>query len=102
MISMHFKTGGSVMGVLLALVMFSALIMTFQHWQQAQHRQSAVIFQRQQALLIAHNQTVRLRLNLGCEHTLRLNGVTFNIRCQASGVQVHYPLGRVALDMSSQ
>ncbi|MBE2898316.1 DUF5374 domain-containing protein [Pasteurellaceae bacterium 20609_3] len=97
MISARFKAGGSLIGVLLALVMFTTLVISLSHWQQGQNRQSAVIFQRQQALLIAHNQTVRLRLKLGCEHNLRLNGVAFEVRCQGATVTVAYPLGEVTL-----
>ncbi|MBE2893843.1 DUF5374 domain-containing protein [Spirabiliibacterium falconis] len=97
MILVRYKHGSSIFSVLLAIVLFSGIILSISRWQQAQNRQSAVIFQRQQALLIAHNQGVRTQLGLGCLGKQQRNGITFQIRCTQGKIEVVYPLGQVAL-----
>lgn len=87
----------SLVSLLVAMMLFALLAMSFLAWQQSQLEQGIANYQQQQALQLAENQLALRMAKLGCESQAVINGVKFTIQCQTEQIKVSYPLGQVEI-----
>lgn len=93
----RYMKGESLVGLLVAITLFSLLLLIYQQWQQQQNQNMARIFQQQQALQIAENQLALQLANQPCESQAVQNQQTFTIQCNGGSIQVAFPLGKVEI-----
>lgn len=86
----------SLVSVLLAMSIFSVLLLAYSKWQSYQNRSTHFIYQQQQALQIAENQIALRMAGLNCESHIQQNGITFAIQC-GQGIIVKFPLGKIEI-----
>lgn len=86
--------GMSLAGVLVALTVFSGILLSFQQWTSYQSRSAVEIYQRFQAIQIAENQQQRQLFGLPCQAFLVQNQIPFQVNCQDKIVR--YPMGEIA------
>ncbi|NBI12394.1 hypothetical protein GVX81_01875 [[Haemophilus] felis] len=96
MISMGYNKGSSLITFLLALTLFSAILLVFQKWSEQQTKQAQITYQRYQAIQIAENQKQRQMFGLGCQSKIEMNGLQFRVHCQNNQISVTYPMGEIA------
>lgn len=82
------KKGMSVLGLLVAISLFGLIFLSFNQWAAYQRKSAVNIYQNYQAVQIAENQFQRQYLGLGCENSVRQNGVQFHIKCQERAISV--------------
>lgn len=88
----------SSLSLLVALLLFSIIYVSWSSWQSQQNAQSQAIFQRQQALQIAENQIARLLAGMPCQNRVEQNGIRFEIRrCSSREIAIFYPQGNVII-----
>lgn len=86
----------SAVSLLLAIVLFSILFLSYAEWQNQQHRQQQFLFQQQQALQIAENQIALQMAGKPCQRRIEQNQTTFELlRCTPSEIQIRFPLGEL-------
>lgn len=83
--------------LLVAMVLFSVVLLVYQQWQSQQNVRNVMLYQQQQALQIAENQLALQHAGKNCEAQAVQNGLTFTISCQAHRIQVRFPLGQVEI-----
>lgn len=86
----------SLVSILLAIAIFSILLLAYGKWQSQQNRSLNFIYQQQQALQIAENQIVLQMAEMNCEAQIEQNSIIFTIQC-GQGIMVNFPLGRVKI-----
>ncbi|WP_373819650.1 DUF5374 domain-containing protein [Glaesserella sp.] len=84
--------------VVIAIMLFSMLYLTYSHWQTQQNDQTNFVFQQRQALQIAENQ-IALKMNdkQACESSIEQNGIYFEIQCSSQQIRVSFPKGEVII-----
>lgn len=98
MIFKIYRQGSSSLSILLAISLFTMLLLTTQQWLNKQQQQATKIYQQYQAVLIAENQLAQQYLGLSCQHQITLNGTLFQIDClNAQEILVRFPLGEFKL-----
>ena len=97
-----YKKGASLLGVLVAISLFSLIILSISRWLNHQQRDGLLTYQRYQALLLAQNQFSRHRLGLPCQTKLVQNQIVFSLSCQNKQVKVRFPLGEITLKAESE
>lgn len=78
--------GESLFSVLVALMLFAFIFLSFFQWESHQQRLVAKIYQERQMVQLADNQKARLALGLECEKEGGENGIRFSIQCSQQEV----------------
>lgn len=84
--------------LLIAIVIFSILILVFSHWQSAQNKRLNLYFQKQQAVQILESQIALKLAGLACENHIIQNQVRYEIYCSATQFSIRFPLGEIELN----
>lgn len=85
----------TVLSVLVAIMLFSVMVLTFNHWQSEQNRQLNYHLQRQQAVQILVNQIALKLVDVECEKAVVQNQVRYEIQCLEA---IRFPLGEIKLN----
>lgn len=85
----------TVLSVLVAIMLFSVMVLTFNHWQSEQNRQLNYHLQRQQAVQILVNQIALKLADVECEKAVVQNQVRYEIQCLEA---IRFPLGEIKLN----
>lgn len=83
------------LSVLVAIMLFSVMVLTFNHWQSEQNRQLNYHLQRQQAVQILVNQIALKLVDVECEKAVVQNQVRYEIQCLEA---IRFPLGEIKLN----
>ncbi|OOH91457.1 hypothetical protein BMT54_02115 [Pasteurellaceae bacterium 15-036681] len=83
--------------VMIALMIFSLLYLSYSQWQSKQNQRSNFLYQQKQALQIAENQISLQMANHACEKSILRNGLRFDIACSQQQIKVNFPLGEVII-----
>lgn len=84
------------LSVLVAIMLFSVMVLTFNHWQSEQNRQLNYHLQRQQAVQILVNQIALKLVDVECEKAVVQNQVRYEIQCLEA---IRFPLGEIKLNI---
>lgn len=84
------------MTFLLALTMFSGILLVFQKWSAHQTQKAESTYQRYQAIQIAENQQQRQMFALACQPRVEMNQIVFWVSCQNNHISVRYPMGEIS------
>ncbi|QTM01185.1 DUF5374 domain-containing protein [Mannheimia sp. ZY171111] len=84
--------------LLVAVILFSIVALSFSHWQSEQNRQINQYFQQQQAAGILENQIALQLAGLECETNLVQNDMRYEVQCLGNKLSVRYPLGKIELN----
>lgn len=94
-IAKYYANGASAVALMVSIALFCGLILSVSQWVSYQQKQAAELFQRQQAILIAHNQAERQRSDVDCQSVVVQNHIRFQIKCGQT-IKVKFPLGEVS------
>lgn len=86
------------LSLLIAILIFSLLVLFFGRWQTSQHQQINQHFQRQQAVQILENQLALTLAELDCESSVTQNQIRYDIQCTGSQKRIRFPLGSIELN----
>ncbi|MDH2997737.1 hypothetical protein A1D22_08440 [Pasteurellaceae bacterium LFhippo2] len=92
-----FYRAESLTSVMIALVLFSIIYLSYSQWQSMHNNQRNFLYQQRQALQIAENQMSLKMAKRECEKSFSQNGLRFEIQCQSDVVKVSFPLGEVSI-----
>ncbi|WP_025247138.1 DUF5374 domain-containing protein [Mannheimia varigena] len=88
----------STISLLVAIALFTIVVLSFSHWQSEQNRRVNAHFQQQQAAVILENQ-IALRLSgLDCERQIEQNNIRYDIQCSGNKLSIRFPLGKIELN----
>lgn len=88
----------TVISLLVAILLFSIIILVFGHWQSEQNRQLNLHFQKQQAMQILEDQIALKLAGLDCEAKILQNQVKYEIQCSGNRISILFPLGKIDLN----
>ena len=88
----------SLTSLMVVMLIFSVIYLAYSRWQHTQNKQSALIFQQQQALQIAENQIALLMAGKSCENEIRQNEQIFKVECRSNTLKVSFASGEVVIE----
>ncbi|MEG9476591.1 DUF5374 domain-containing protein [Mannheimia bovis] len=88
----------STISLLVAIALFTIVVLSFSHWQSEQNRRVNIHFQQQQAAVILENQIALQLAGLDCERQIEQNNIRYDIQCSGNKLSIRFPLGKIELN----
>ncbi|AWW33936.1 hypothetical protein CT138_03335 [Mannheimia varigena] len=88
----------STISLLVAIALFTIVVLSFSHWQSEQNRRVNAHFQQQQAAVILENQIALQLSGLDCERQIEQNNIRYDIQCSGNKLSIRFPLGKIELN----